>query len=390
MIVYYISPAVIPSRTANSIHVVSMCEALTELSYDVSLFVRSEGLDSQASNEVIENFYGVSNKNIEVVTYNSKRARGAEFFIALRAFFRFIKDALTGNIPQHIISRNLYGAILLGLLLRNSIAYETHSPEKGIRKRLQKWLLNSNKIQTVVISEALRKILMNMYCVSKERIHVFHDAAREEKSIKSFDERVNAQNHFLGSRIDLSQYEKIVGYFGHLYSGRGIEIIQDLAIKKPNHAFVVYGGNKSEINHFRTINSCSNLFFMGHIPHNKVHIAMSMMNILLMPYQKTVSVGLEGVDTSQWMSPMKMFEYMSVGVPIISSDLPVIREVLVDEYNSLLVEPDNVEEWLDALNRISNSTDLEESLAINAYKDFKEKYTWNIRAKAILGLNVLN
>ena len=50
------------------------------LSYDVSLFVRSEGLDSQASNEVIENFYGVSNKNIEVVTYNSKRARGAEFF----------------------------------------------------------------------------------------------------------------------------------------------------------------------------------------------------------------------------------------------------------------------------------------------------------------------
>ena len=50
---YYISPATIPSRSANSIHVVNMCEALTQLDHDVVLFVRSEELDSYADKELL-------------------------------------------------------------------------------------------------------------------------------------------------------------------------------------------------------------------------------------------------------------------------------------------------------------------------------------------------
>jgi glycosyltransferase involved in cell wall biosynthesis len=105
-----------------------------------------------------------------------------------------------------------------------------------------------------------------------------------------------------------------------------------------------------------------------------------------MPYQKSVSVGLAGVDTAQWMSPMKMFEYMSVGVPIISSDLPVLKEVLVHNKNALLVKPNNVDEWSRALQQIDESPELEEKLGQTAYKQYAEKYTWKIRAKGILNL----
>ena len=47
-----------------------------------------------------------------------------------------------------------------------------------------------------------------------------------------------------------------------------------------------------------------------------------------MPYQRNVGIGTKNSDTSNWMSPMKMFEYMSTGVPIVSSDLPVLKKFL--------------------------------------------------------------
>lgn len=42
MKVYYISPSTIPSRAANSIHVINMSEGLTQLGHEVTLFANSE------------------------------------------------------------------------------------------------------------------------------------------------------------------------------------------------------------------------------------------------------------------------------------------------------------------------------------------------------------
>ena len=56
---------------------------------------------------------------------------------------------------------------------------------------------------------------------------------------------------------------KFIGYFGHLYPGRGIEVIQGLAEKYPQHAFLVYGGNDKEIALFTNYNLFENFFFYG-------------------------------------------------------------------------------------------------------------------------------
>jgi len=105
-----------------------------------------------------------------------------------------------------------------------------------------------------------------------------------------------------------------------------------------------------------------------------------------MPYQKSVSIGIKGVDTSKWMSPMKLFEYLSVGVPIISSNISVLKEVLVDRENCVLVEPDDLSAWSAALENIISNSELEEKLGLNAYNLYKDKYTWKHRAKGMLGL----
>lgn len=387
MSVYYISPSTAPSRTANSVHVFNMCEAIESLGCKVTLFIHSKINSSEINKKSILEYYGIKpGSSIKVNIYRSRLVKAIELNIALRAVFRFLWDCSRGSPPQTIVSRNIYAAAMFTFIFRRKVAYEVHSPELGFRKLLQGRLLLSPNVETLVISKALRKIIRDTYSISTKRIHVFHDAAKFGLNRVDKSARSQQQKNQLGSMVNLLSYDKVVGYFGHLYSGRGIEVIEGLASKNHNHIFLVYGGNIEEISYFQKHNINNNLFFMGYIYPDKVHQLMSMMDVLLMPYQKTVSVGLDGVDTSQWMSPMKMFEYMSCGVPIISSNLPVIREVLVDGYNCLLVEPDVIDDWSDALQRISDSPDLEERLGVNAYRDYKQKYTWKIRAKAILEL----
>jgi glycosyltransferase involved in cell wall biosynthesis len=100
-----------------------------------------------------------------------------------------------------------------------------------------------------------------------------------------------------------------------------------------------------------------------------------------MPYQRRVSVS-GGGDTSAWMSPMKMFEYMACRRPIVSSDLPVLREVLAHERNALLAEPGSVDAWVAAVERLRGDPELSRALAARAREDVTA-YSWRARARRV-------
>jgi len=80
------------------------------------------------------------------------------------------------------------------------------------------------------------------------------------------------------------------------------------------------------------------------------------------------------------MSPMKMFEYMASGTPIVSSDLPVLREVLSNKFNCLLVSPSDVDAWVAALVTLRRDREFALSLASNARLQYLEIYNWDARA----------
>ena len=107
-----------------------------------------------------------------------------------------------------------------------------------------------------------------------------------------------------------------------------------------------------------------------------------MADILIMPYQKEVSVS-SGGNTVDWMSPMKTFEYMATGKPLISSDLPALREVLNEDV-AVLVEPDNVEQWKSSIENTLTNSSFANKIAQNA-RQKAEANPWESRAHNILG-----
>lgn len=204
--------------------------------------------------------------------------------------------------------------------------------------------------------------------------------------------------------VDLERYEQIplakearkrigirdrftAGYTGHLYSGRGIELLFQLAQRNPEVQFLWVGGEAAAVQHWRKAVASANvenIHVIGFVENIDLPLYQAACDVLLMPYEQKISIS-SGGDTAAYASPMKVFEYMATGRLILSSDLPVLREIL-NPSNAILLSSENLEAWDQMMKRIFVEPGHWQSLANQARED-ASKYSWKERAnRSIEGL----
>jgi glycosyltransferase involved in cell wall biosynthesis len=182
-----------------------------------------------------------------------------------------------------------------------------------------------------------------------------------------------------------NEQRRIAVYSGHLYRGRGIELIVKLAEKVPDHLFLVVGGKDATVEQYRQ--ACAgieNIRFVGFRPPSQVFEYLLAADVLLMPHGNAVE-GSDGGDISLFTSPLKMFEYMAAGRPILASTLPVLQEILKDGANALLRPYDDIDSWVKAIRELQNDPQLCASISRQAHEDVAP-YTWHNRAKRLLDI----
>lgn len=158
----------------------------------------------------------------------------------------------------------------------------------------------------------------------------------------------------------------------------------EMAAMLPEHTFLIVGGDPGTVVKIKELVSSrmlGNVILTGFIPNAEVPVYQFACNALMMPYQRHVAAS-SGGDISRYLSPMKLFEYLACERPILSSDIPVLREVLDPEI-ALLLPPDNINPWIKTLREIEAKP--------GEYRSFGEKarakavsYTWEKRAEMIL------
>ncbi|MHC4539786.1 MAG: glycosyltransferase family 4 protein, partial [Planctomycetota bacterium] len=277
--------------------------------------------------------------------------------------------------PQDIL---FYGRDVLALCAlaraNRKVTYEIHDvPRKGPRSWAEEKLIDSkNLCRIVFISNELKNVYLDKYSglLTHKQMIVAPDAADEQPN---FSEKV-----VLSGGLDFNAC-----YVGNFHRGRGIELILDVAGRMPDVGFHFFGGTDEQVLRLRQTSSC-NVYFYGHITPAQTYKVRNAADVLLMPYQKEVMIAQDSSETSRWMSPIKLFEYMSAKKPIVSSNHRVLQEVLEDNRNGLLCEPDNVEQWIEAITRLRSDEELYNNISKMAYEDFIDKYTWDKRIERIL------
>jgi len=345
---------------ANSIHVMKMCQALAVRGDKVKL-IGFTNLKKYVLDETFK-YYGV--KRIFSLKLFQNRNKFSKIFNISKILL------VRGNKENIIYTRYSYAAFL-AIIFRYRVIYESHGlPHNRIVNYIEQLILKYNKLLKFIVISKRLKGLYKIHVNDSHNYTVQHDAA--DKII------LDKCPNYPWPGINSLQ----IGYIGHLYKGRGIEIIIKCAEKLHQFDFHIIGGDETSLKYWKDRINQNNIYLHGFIDPSLTPMVRDKCDILLMPYQKKLSIAESDINTSEWMSPMKLFEYMSSKKAIISSDLPVIKEIL-NESNSILVEYHNVEKWINAILELQNSNK-RKLLAEKAYQDFITKYTWNIRAERIM------
>ena len=247
---------------------------------------------------------------------------------------------------------------------------ELHDPLIPLRVAFLKKAFRSGTMRVLVVTtERLKRDVIEAVGVSPEKILVVGGAAAASADLPAavLPERERFAYH--------------VGYAGSALKGKGVSMMMACAQAMPALAFHLIGPTQADCLRFGDLPD--NVILHGYQAGTGVVALLKSMDVLMLPNQPSVIIR-SGADIGAHTSPLKLFEYMASGRPVIASDLPVFDSILTDEVNCLRVEARSAEAFVAAIRRVQAEPELGARLAANALEAFKQNYTWDHRVQRIV------
>ena len=356
-----ISAAQIPSDTANSIQVMKVCQAFVQVGHTVTLLVPGDR-PSDISQQQLQNHYGLKVPfPIEWLATRNRR------LFPWKAAWR------AGRMQADLLYAWPLQSAVLGLLSGKASMLELHDFPTGHFGPfwLRLFLIFPGRKRCLPITDALRRALR----LPEGQTVVAPDGVDMER-YRDLPEADSARR-----QLNLAEAPTVL-CTGHLYTGRGADLFLWLAAKFPQARFVWVGGRPAEVEAWKgRAANLANVSFTGFVPNERIPLYQSAADVLLMPYGLAVTTS-SGGNTAEICSPMKMFEYMAAGRAILTSDLPVLREVL-DETMAVFSPPEQAEAWESALGGLLADRQRRQTLGQRARRAV-EQYSWVKRAQRVL------
>ena len=368
MRICYLSNNDMPSKMASSIQAIKMCEAFSNNNNEVLLICPN----SHKFETSIFKFYDVKKKFhfIRLKKYKSFPLGYKYYLFSLDSIIRSVKFK-----SDIYITRNFFTSFLLCLIKKKHIL-ELHHP-LDIESRIVRFIIKYTKflkskylIRFIAITKGAKKYYTRYLDKNDNRIFILPSGSSLNKSIS----------------IKKNKKKKFdIGLFGSIFKWDLNLVFKLIDIDSKNN-YHIYGDKNNRF--FKVHNNKHNLKFKGYIEYRKIRHELSKMDILLMPYAKNIATGGNLGDITDFTSPLKMFDYLTAGKVIVSSDLPILREILVNNKNVIYVKNFlNANAWKLELIKIFNSQSKQIIISNNNIK-LSDNFSLKRRAQKFLeGLN---
>ena len=359
MKITYITRTAVPTTAAQSCQIIAMSKAF-HFVLNGKFCLISSGGDPNSSNDF--NF-----------TWRPKR-------VPSNQLFRYIWFCIIslGRIPAQgegaIYTRDVAIALIVVCFGGRAI-FEAHKEPLGrLPSALFYCLSRFRTFKLVVISRALSDYYINKYEFHPDRVLVAHDGVFPEdyKELRKIDKKALRIN--LGLPID----KFIVVHTGSLARG-GAELFEHVLLAGGERVlFIHMGGSKSECTEWSEYymnRGLSNILFISHQPAAQARLYQVAADLLFYVLKRDW-------PTHWCASPLKLFEYMASGVPIMGSTVGSIVEI-INENNALCYDPDQPQSIQAAWQKFTADPIGSRMLAERACHQAENLYSWYKRAECI-------
>lgn len=177
---------------------------------------------------------------------------------------------------------------------------------------------------------------------------------------------------------------RTVVWVGTLQFWKGLNTLLEAIVAAPSLRLRLVGGGKADEEHrlreeINRLGLSDRVELTGRVVQKDIplHVKSAACAVHPLPPEHSIS--------SRFTSPLKLFEYMALGLPIVAADVPSAREILRDGDNSCLFRAGDPESLARSLERVCMDRALATKLSDRAVKDAAD-YTYSRRADRLIEL----
>jgi len=362
--IFYLSEISLPNTSAQVIQILKMCDSFSDKKKEVYLLVNH--------NENLK-FFNLKKKynlktNFKIISLkNNKNLSFLRRINLANKAIRYISLFKDNN--KIVISRSIISSIIFSIFGKKNIL-ELHSENSGISRILFNFFRKTGSFKNqffILIHKNLNK-------------HFKFD----NKKFIILDDAVDIEDFKFKKKI--KKIKNSCVYTGSFYKGKGVEFIFELSKILPKVKFYLYGDINTLDDRFKNNKQNKNLIFRNHIEYSQIPKTLAKFEIILMPYSKKVYVKSKSIEVGQYMSPLKLFDYLASGKILIASEHENYKHILIDKINCFLLNLNKTYLWKKKIEDIflyNNNNKLIKNIKSKA-RVTAQKHTWKRRTTKII------
>ncbi len=363
MKIIYIANIRLPTEKAHGVQIMEMCSAFVAAGAEVELVIpkRKNSIpdDPFSYYAVPKNFVITRLATLDLV------GRFRLGFYVQAATFIFSSLWYVRKSTDLIYSRDVIFLSVLSFF-RKRFVFEAHYP---------KWnFFAQQAIRHAEIIAPISHGLKDFY-LAKGIPHEHIFVAPDGVNLSRF--AISETRQECRTKLGLPADKKIALYSGHLYVRKGAQTLAEAGAMLDDTLCVFVGGTEIDVTNFKEkYYAQKNIMILGHRSHADIPYYLRAADVLVIPNSA------KSDDARLYTSPMKLFEYMASGTPIVAADLPSLREVL-NERNAMFVAADDPQALAFGIQKLIADPAHSKNISDQAKEDV-HNFTWDKRAQSIL------